>query len=77
MAALGTSPRSIPPDSAPFSDVIEMLEAFGWELTGIWPPYRIFRRPGSRELPLLVEVQPHGGVRHEHVEYLWQTARAA
>lgn len=44
-------------DLASFSEVIELLESHGWELTRIWNPYRVFMKPGSDELPILIEVQ--------------------
>ncbi len=40
----------------PFSEVVDLLEAHGWELTRIWSPYRVFTKPGSDELPILTEV---------------------
>ena len=41
-------------DRVPFVRVLAMLEESGWELTGIWTPYRVFTRRDS--LPILVEV---------------------
>ena len=43
-------------DLVPFSDVIELLESCGWQLSRIWNPYRVFTKPGSSTLPILVEV---------------------
>jgi hypothetical protein len=40
----------------PFSEVLELLESHGWELTRIWSPYRVFTKPGADELPILIEV---------------------
>jgi hypothetical protein len=40
----------------PFSEVVDLLETNGWELTRIWNPYRVFTKPGSDELPILIEV---------------------
>ncbi len=40
----------------PFSEVVDLLETNGWELTRIWNPYRVFTKPGSDELPILAEV---------------------
>lgn len=40
----------------PFSEVVDLPEANGWELTRIWNPYRVFTKPGSDELPILIEV---------------------
>ena len=39
----------------PFSVVLELLEAHGWKLQRIVPPYRVFTR--GRELPILIPVQ--------------------
>jgi hypothetical protein len=40
----------------PFSEVLELLKAHGWELTRIWSPYRVFTKPRADELPILIEV---------------------
>lgn len=42
--------------SVPFSEVLELLESHGWELVRIWSPSRVFTKPGSDELPILIEV---------------------
>ncbi len=31
----------------PFSEVVDLLEANGWELTRIWNPYRVFTKLGA------------------------------
>ena len=51
----------------PFSEVLELLESHGWELTRIWSPYRVFTKPGADELPILIEVHDRT-VRHTDVE---------
>ena len=51
----------------PFSAVVDLLETNGWELTRIWNPYRVFTKPGSDELPILIEVHDRM-VRHSDVE---------
>ncbi len=51
----------------PFSEVVDLLETNGWELTRIWNPYRVFTKPGSDELPILIEVHDRM-VRHSDVE---------
>ena len=51
----------------PFSEVVDLLEANGWELTRIWNPYRVFTKPGSDELPILIEVHDRM-VRQSDVE---------
>ena len=42
----------------PFVRVLALLEEYGWEMTGIWTPYRVFTKKGS--LPILVEVHDKG-----------------
>jgi hypothetical protein len=39
----------------PFKVVLELCESYGWTLTRIWQPYRVFTKPGH--LPLLVRVE--------------------
>lgn len=51
----------------PFSEVVDLLETHGWELTRIWRPYRVFTKPGSDELPILIEVHDRM-VRQSDVE---------
>jgi hypothetical protein len=51
----------------PFSEVLELLESHGWELVRIWIPYRVFTKPGSDELPILIEVHDRT-VRRTDVE---------
>lgn len=51
----------------PFSEVVDLPEANGWELTRIWNPYRVFTKPGSDELPILIEVHDRM-VRQSDVE---------
>ena len=53
-------------ESVPFAQVLDLLEAHGWELTRIWLPYRVFTRPGRSDLPILVEVDD-GSVRSSDV----------
>ncbi len=43
-------------DLIPFASVVELLESYGWQLSRVWSPYRVFTKPGSTELPILVEV---------------------
>ncbi len=50
-----------------FSEVVDLLESHGWELTGIWKPYRVFTKPESDALPILIEVHERK-VRHDDVE---------
>lgn len=38
----------------PFVRVLALLEEHGWEMTGIWTPYRVFTKGNC--LPILVEV---------------------
>ena len=54
-------------NAVPFSEVIDLLESYGWELTRIWNPYRVFTKPGTDELPILIEVQDRM-VRRSDVE---------
>ena len=63
-------------DRVPFADLMDMLESSGWQLASIWPPYRIFTRAGSGELPILVEVTD-GFVSLGDVERVWRTLQAA
>lgn len=39
----------------PFEQVLAYLEEHGWELVKIWPPYRMFSKPGR--LPIMVPVE--------------------
>jgi hypothetical protein len=39
----------------PFAEILALLEAHGWVLQRVWPPYFVFVKEGK--LPLLVPVQ--------------------
>ncbi len=39
----------------PFEAVLAILESYGWTLTRIWQPYRVFTKPDH--LPILVRVE--------------------
>lgn len=53
--------------TTPFPEVLELLESHGWELARIWSPYRVFMKPGTDELPILIEVHDRR-VRRTDVE---------
>ena len=50
-----------------FSEVVVLLKSHGWELTGIWKPYRVFTKPHSDELPIRSEGHERK-VRNDDVE---------
>ncbi len=41
-------------ETFPFLAVLRLLESHGWQLTRVYPPYRIFTKAG--ELPIWIEV---------------------
>ncbi len=40
--------------NVPFSSVLSILQEHGWEMTGIWKPYRVFTK--GNELPIMIPV---------------------
>jgi hypothetical protein len=41
----------------PFDEVLSLLESHGWSLMPPWGNYRVFSKPGTDVLPILVEVE--------------------
>ncbi len=39
----------------PFEAVLTVMQSYGWTLTRVWQPYRVFTKPDR--LPILVRVE--------------------
>ncbi len=49
------------PRRIPFEAVLTVMESYGWTLTRIWQPYRVFTKPDR--LPMFVRVEEKSGRR--------------